>query len=85
MRRTQKNIKDADIEMFMHFNPEVALQIVNDLVDEPNLNLNNGNGVAGASISNVIDKETKTLALRIKKSPSFKFYKQHAASIVSYR
>lgn len=69
MKKTQKNIKDSDIEIFIYYNPEVALQIVNDLVDEPNINL------SGNSMSNAIDKETKTLALRIKKSPNFKFYK----------
>ena len=35
MRNTQKNIKDADIELFLYYNPEVALQIVHDLIDEP--------------------------------------------------
>ena len=35
LRRTLKNIKDEDIEVYLHYQPEVALQIVKDLVDVP--------------------------------------------------
>lgn len=83
MRRTQKAIKDTDIEMFMYYNPDVALQIVNDLVEEPNKNLNSMG--SGASISNTIDKETKNLALRIKKSPSYKYYKQFSTNTGNFK
>lgn len=40
MRNTLKNIKDSDVEVFLYYNPEVAIQIVNDLIDEPIRNLN---------------------------------------------
>jgi hypothetical protein len=39
MRKTQKLIKDSDIELFLLYNPEVAVQIVNDLIDEPSMNM----------------------------------------------
>ena len=42
IRKTLKQIKDSDIEVFLHFNPEVAVQIVNDLIDEPTINMMNG-------------------------------------------
>ena len=90
MRKTQKIIKDVDIEIFLHYNPEVALQIVNDLIDEPNMNMmNQGNANQSmannnlnnsVNLSNAIDKETKNLAMRIKKCPNFKYYKQAFAS-----
>ena len=35
MRRTLKNIRDQDIEMYLFFNMEIAIQFVNDLIDEP--------------------------------------------------
>lgn len=35
LRRALKNVRDEDIEVFLHHNPEVAIQIVNDLIDEP--------------------------------------------------
>jgi hypothetical protein len=58
----------------LYFKPDVALEIVNDLIDEPSTKV--AVGAEGQS-SNLIDKETKSLASRIKKSTSFKFYKQH--------
>jgi hypothetical protein len=45
---------------------------VNDLIDEPNNKLSS-QGVG--AISNAIDKETKNLAMMIKKNPNFKTYK----------
>ncbi len=42
MRKTQKIIRDSDIEIFLHYNPEVAIQIVNDLIDEPTMNMIGG-------------------------------------------
>ena len=75
MRNTQKNIKESDIELFLYYNPDVAIQIVNDLIDEPNQSL------AGGSINNAIDRETKHLAMRIKKCPTFKIYKQISMSM----
>ena len=38
LRRTCKNIRDEDIEVFLHYNTEVAIQFVNDLLDEPSAN-----------------------------------------------
>lgn len=35
MKKTLKGIRDSDLELFLHFNPEVAVQIVTDLVEEP--------------------------------------------------
>ena len=35
LKRTLKNIRDEDIEIFLHYNPEVAVQIVEDLIDAP--------------------------------------------------
>jgi len=57
MRKTQKIIKDSDIQVFLHYTPDVAVQIVNDLIDEPS----NMQGF-GNSVSNAIDKETKNIA-----------------------
>jgi hypothetical protein len=45
--------------------------MVNDLVDEPAQNMAGPSG----SLSNLIDKETRNLAIRIKKCPHFKSYK----------
>jgi hypothetical protein len=72
LRKAQKGIRDEDIETFLFLNLDVAIQIVNDLIDEPNSNLNAYNI---GSINNTIDKETKNLAVRIKKSPNYKVYK----------
>ena len=33
MRKTLKNISDDDIDIFLYYDTEAALQIVNDLVD----------------------------------------------------
>jgi hypothetical protein len=57
--------------VFIYYNPDVAVQIVNDLIDEPSLKIGGNNG----GMNNAIDKETKNLAQRIKKSTNFKFYK----------
>jgi hypothetical protein len=40
LRQTQKCISPLDIELFLFYNPDVAIQIVNDLIDEPNNKLN---------------------------------------------
>ncbi len=55
MRNAQKNIKDTDVEIFLYYNPDVAVQIVTDLIDEPVKNMNGG-------MVNAIDKETRHLA-----------------------
>ena len=47
MRKTLKSISDADIELFLHYNPEVAIQIVTDLVDEPSVNMMSNSTSAG--------------------------------------
>jgi len=90
-----KHIKDEDIEIFLHYNPEVAIQIVNDLVDEPanmamvnhaagqgpgsasamNHNVYGSNSGSNNSLSNAIDRETRGIAVRIKKCPHYKSYK----------
>lgn len=36
MRKTQKIIKDSDIEVFLYQNVDIALDIVNDLIEKPN-------------------------------------------------
>ena len=51
----------------------------------PNMSIHGGQGGLGAlnnsvNLSNAIDKETKNLAMRIKKSPNFKHYKQAFAN-----
>ena len=56
MKRTLKLISDEDVEIFLYFNIDIATQIVNDLIDEPNSNLNSYNM---NTINNVIDRETK--------------------------
>ena len=90
LKRTLKSVRDDDIEIFLHYNPEVAVQIVEDLIEAPSkvignqinkdrFGSNNGRQLLPASISalnNAIDKETKSLAVRIKKCPHFKSYKQ---------
>jgi hypothetical protein len=59
---------------------------VNDLIDEPTLRMigqgqGGGAGAPGSSsLLNSIDKETKNLAVRIKKCPNFKYYKQAASA-----
>lgn len=60
----------------------MAIQIVNDLIDEPNNKLSTMN--IGA-VSNTIDKESKILAMRIKKHPNFKTYKQVQLNVFSSR
>lgn len=62
--------------MFIYYNPEVALQFVNDLIEEPSVKI----GGSNMNVSNAIDKETKHLAMRIKKSTNFKFYKAMQAN-----
>ncbi|CDW84307.1 UNKNOWN [Stylonychia lemnae] len=79
MRKTQKLIKDSDIQVFLHYTPDVAVQIVNDLIDEPTSNIQGQMN----SISNAIDKETKNIAMRIKKCPNYKHYKQAVAAQAS--
>lgn len=86
MRKAQKQVRDADIDVFLHYKPEVAIQIVNDLIDEPTMRMIGSQGQGGVgggsystNISNTIDKETKNLAQRIKKCPNFKHYKQAAS------
>ena len=66
VHRTLKNIRDVDVELFLHFCHDNALQIVSDLLDD----------VKPSQKMNAIDRETKNFAARIKKSPHFKFYKQ---------
>jgi hypothetical protein len=67
---------------------------VNDLIDEPNKNimsgnLNSGHGPGSApsslvNMTNATDKEAKNLAMRIKKCPNFKQYKQQFASSINF-
>jgi hypothetical protein len=93
LRRSIKNISDENIEVFLHYSPDVAVQMVNDLIDEPANNSagpessasrfqsgNNGGGPP-QGLSNEIDKESKNLAQRIKKCAHFKSYKQHIKSL----
>ncbi len=90
LKKTLKNVRDEDIEIFLHYNPEVAVQIVEDLIDAPSKAMSNQiNGGAkdrfgsnqgakpnaSTSLNNAIDKETKSLAQRIKKCPHYKSYK----------
>lgn len=94
LRRCLKQIRDEDIEVFLHYCPDVAIQIVNDLIDKPATNnlhapsngpygSNSGGGLAAAasSLSNAIDKETKGLAMRIKKCAHYKSYQRYLQSI----
>jgi hypothetical protein len=46
------------------------------LIDEPNSKITANNMGNAVMISNTIDKETKNLATRIKKSPNYRVYKQ---------
>jgi hypothetical protein len=39
LKTTLKNIRDEDIEIFLHYSPEVAVQIVEDLIDAPAKNV----------------------------------------------
>lgn len=86
LRKTLRNIKDTDIEVFLHYNTEVAVQIVNDLVDEPGSSAVGSHPTKSPSssqLSNAIDRETKSLATRIKKCPHYKTYKNYYASMIS--
>eukprot|EP00347_Sterkiella_histriomuscorum_P010472 403376151 len=74
LRKAQKQVRDQDVQVFLHINPDVAVQIVNDLIDEQTSSLNQG-GAYHNSFSNAIDKETKILAQRIKKCPNYRQYK----------
>jgi hypothetical protein len=76
LRRTLKNIRDEDIEVFLHYNTEVAVQIVNDLIDEPAHQSHRS-----SSLSTAIDKETRGLAQRVKKCPHYKSYKNYFSSV----
>ncbi len=89
LKKTLKNVRDEDIEIFLHYNPEVAVQIVEDLIDAPSKAISNQinagkdrfgsnsgvKAVENAAVNNAIDKETKSLAIRIKKCPHYKSYK----------
>ena len=62
LRTSQKNILDSDIEIFLYYCPEVSLSIVKDMLEE--------------SSNNPIDRESRQLAIRIKKCPHYKVTKQ---------
>ena len=66
IRKTLKNIKDSEVELFLHFNPDIAVQIVSDLVEDTR--------AVGRNLS-AVDKETKHFAQRIKNCPNYKMYK----------
>jgi hypothetical protein len=66
MRKTLKNISDDEIELFLYYDTEAALENVNDLIEKPNQKLNR------------MDLEKKNLALRIKKSVNYNLYKSAA-------
>lgn len=81
LRKTLKNIKDEEIEVFLHYSPEVAVQIVNDLIDEPSNSAGPGSAQrfdsGGGKLSTAIDREMRTLAQRVKKCPHYKSYKEY--------
>ena len=54
-----------DIEVFIYFEPDVAIQIVRDLLNEN-------------KVWNGLDKETRNFALKVRKCPNFNFYSDAA-------
>ena len=81
LRKALKNIKDEEIEVFLHYSPEVAVQIVNDLIDEPSNSAGPGSAQrfesGGGKLSTAIDREMRTLAQKVKKCPHYKSYKEY--------
>ena len=85
LRKALKNIKDEEIEVFLHYSPEVTVQIMNDLINEPS----NSAGPVSAQmfesrlgkLSTAIDREMRremrTLAQKVKKCPHCKSYKDY--------
>lgn len=66
MRRTLKNISEDEIDLFLYYDTEAAISIVQDLIEKQQV---------GISQLSKIDNEVKNLANRIKKSPNFNLYK----------
>lgn len=66
LRMALKNVKDEEIEVFLHYSPEVAVQIVNDLIDEPSNPAGPGSAQrfesGGGKMSTAIDREMRSLA-----------------------
>ena len=74
LRRTLKNISDDEIELFLYYDTEAALENVNDLIEkQPTQKLNR------------MDLEKKNLALRIKKSANYNLYKTAAKKFMGIK
>ena len=73
MRNAQKQISEDQIDVFLYYDTETALQIVHDVVDE-----------AGGK-QNPIDREVKDLALRIKRNKHYAAYKAAADKYMNFK
>ena len=73
MRKTQKNLSEDQLDVFLYYDTETALQIVHDVVDE-----------AGGR-QNPIDREVKDLGLRIKRNKHYAAYKAAANKYMSFK
>mmetsp|Transcript_41325 Transcript_41325/g.62958 ORF Transcript_41325/g.62958 Transcript_41325/m.62958 type:complete len:92 (+) Transcript_41325:1642-1917(+) len=73
LRRTLKHISDDEIDKFLYYDTDAALQIVSDLVDKR---------AVGQSV-NKIDNELRSLGLRIKKSSNYNLYYNAARRVGS--
>ena len=71
LRKTLKNVTEDEIDLFLYYDTESALQIVNDFIEKRQ-------GQQITTKLNKIDHEVKNLALRIQKSSNFKLYKSAA-------
>jgi len=76
LRRTLRNISDDQIDMFLYYDTESALQIVHDLIDRRKMQ-----GQVAQKL-NRIDNEVKNLATRITRSPNYNIYKKAQSKLV---
>jgi hypothetical protein len=68
LRRTLKNVSEDQIDLFLYYDTEAALQIVSDFLE---------NRSVGQRL-NKMDNEVKNLAVKIQKSQNFNLYKSAA-------
>ena len=64
LKKALSNVSQGDIEVFLFYETKMAVQIVNILKKDT---------------FSPIDKETRSLALKIKNCPNYKLYEQQQA------
>lgn len=71
LRRCLKKITQDDIEMLLYYEPDVANQIVKDLLNEPAVTYGHTSGgkqfLSSSKGDGGLDKETRNFALKIRK------------------